>query len=93
MTSFPLEVISDLQMFLHLGATTLDKGLKTLKLARGSTCMQRDTYLNPEQRFAIDWEHLRHCAVHVAVDVEEHWKLDQTVQNLEAAQNHYFYNP
>ncbi|KAJ4294286.1 hypothetical protein N0V90_007976 [Kalmusia sp. IMI 367209] len=93
LTSFPPEAIGDLQMFLRVGTTTLNEGSKTLQLARGSACMQRDSYVNLEQRFAIEWEHLRHWAVHVAIDFEEHWKLDSMIHNLEAKQNRYIYKP
>jgi hypothetical protein len=76
-------------MYLILGDTTVDEGPDTLKLAEGSEKMPRDSYLNLDQRFIIEWDCLEELPwdVEVQVDPEELMKLDLKISQLDGQQN------
>ncbi|KAL5431509.1 hypothetical protein PMIN06_012288 [Paraphaeosphaeria minitans] len=80
-------------MYLYLGDTVDDEGPGTLKLAAKSDRMPRDSYLNLDQRFAIEWEYLNKIpwGVDVNIDGEDRKKLDFKIRQLEAQQNRYIY--
>ncbi|KAL5409711.1 hypothetical protein PMIN03_005839 [Paraphaeosphaeria minitans] len=92
-TSYPPKAIHDLKMYLYLGDTVDDEGPGTLKLAAKSDRMPRDSYLNLDQRFAIEWEYLNKMpwGVDVNIDGEDRKKLDFKISQLEAQQNRYIY--
>ncbi|KAF2256653.1 hypothetical protein BU26DRAFT_404715, partial [Trematosphaeria pertusa] len=93
MTRIPPVAIWDLGMCLRLGNTMADEGDLVLKLAKGSRHMQHQTWVNLEQRFYIEWQHLDHWACDVCIDPEEFIKLNKKVAELEAQQNRFIYKP
>ncbi|CAO2658753.1 Nn.00g064760.m01.CDS01 [Neocucurbitaria sp. VM-36] len=93
LTSAPPHAISQLNMCLRVGTTTINEGISVLKLADGSVRMQTETWVNLEQRFYIEWKNLDHWAIDVCVDLDDTWKIWRRVQELEADQNRFIYKP
>lgn len=78
--------ISDLRMYFKIGMTTRGDA-DTLKLRPDSMHMKWITYINLEQRYAIEWCYLQTWAVSVRIDPIEMNKLENRIQILESKQN------
>ena len=93
LTRAPPQAIGQLSMCLRLGTTSWDAGAGVLKLASGSAAMRKETWVNLERRFSIEWENLEIWAGNVTIDRHDLWKLWGRVAELEADQNRYLYKP
>lgn len=93
LTRAPPQAIGQLSMCLRIGTAATDAGPGVLKLASGSAPMRKETWVNLERRFSIEWENLESWAGNVAVDAHDLWKLWRRVAELEADQNRYLYKP
>ncbi|KNG52276.1 hypothetical protein DDE82_000482 [Stemphylium lycopersici] len=93
LTRMPPNAIRDLNMCLRVGNSAAEKNFNTLKLATNSPAMQRETWVNLEQRFFIEWRNLDKWYTDVRIDTNDLWKLWKRVQELEAKQNRYIYKP
>jgi hypothetical protein len=80
-------------MCLRLGNTYQDEGSEVLALAEGSCRMQNETWVNLEQRFKIEVEHLQPWSVDVTIAPFEKGKLMRKIDWLEAEQNRFIYKP
>ena len=87
LTKVPPNAIRDLEMCLLLGSTTTDQGNRTLRLDKGSSAMQTDTWANLEQRYYIEWHNLCEWAIDVRISPDNMWKQAKRIYELEADQN------
>ena len=93
MTKEPPHAIRELNMALRLGTSNEDAGQGVLRLAPGSKSMRKETFVNLEQRFFIEWKNLDHWDIDAQVDMIDLGKIARRVAQLEADQNRFIYKP
>ncbi|KAF2662347.1 hypothetical protein K491DRAFT_573079, partial [Lophiostoma macrostomum CBS 122681] len=93
LTRNPPVAIADLKMCLRLGNTQQEDDPEVLALAEGSCRMQNETWVNLEQRFKIEIEHLQPWSLDVTIAASEKAKLMRKIDWLEAEQNRFIYKP
>ncbi|RMZ66174.1 hypothetical protein GMOD_00005251 [Pyrenophora seminiperda CCB06] len=93
-TTSRANAIKDLDMGLRVGTTPTNQGRMALRLNEGSSTFSRETWINLDQRYHIEWYNLREWDNDIRVRPDEiQDKLETRVRELEADQIRYIYKP